>query len=248
MKLNKSRLTKIALFLLTIFTTIFVLGCSTKGKEDDENVLYEFCPGKSFYSASQSNNMLYYATNQSTIVSSAVCDTTDTVISGSGFLSPVNVADDNGGMWVADGFCEDYESKRFSVGTYTLKFNLSSGSHSAVKYMDWENFPTWKSTPTFTTSSANSLRVIYVATSGINTDANTANYSIRYRIKVYVKRTNASQLFGQSSGQAVGSLVYSLPKTTNSLILVPYLVCEMSQNGRIEKTLFYKGPEFTYNP
>ncbi len=246
MKSNKSRFKKIIFLILTLFTTIFVLGCSTKGKEDDANVVYEFCPGKSFYSTSESNNMLYYATNQSTIVSSAVYDPNNTVINGSGFLSPVNVADDNGGMWVADGFCEDYESKRFSEGTYTLNFTLTSGTHTAKRDMAWDNFPTWKSSPSFDTSSVNSSRTI--SASGNITDVNTENYNIIYRIKVYVKRYNASQLFGQSRGYSGGTIVYSLPKTLNSLVLVPYLVCEMSQNGKIQKTLFYKGPEFSYNP
>lgn len=246
--MNRTKKAKIILLLILMLTSLFVIGCSTHGKEDSPNVTYEFCPGKIFYSASQSNKMLYYATNQSTIHGSAVYDPNGNIISGSTFLSPVNVSDDNGGMWVADGFVEDVKNNVFDVGTYTLKFSLKNSNHSAEKHMEWVNFPTWKSTPSFVTDTANTTRTIEVVSSGITTGSNTSGYDIRYRLKIYVYRSNASQLFGQSKMSNSASIIYSLPKVASSIELVPVLVCEMYQNGRIMKSLFYPSQRFTYNP
>ena len=255
MSLSENQKTKLILLLLLLISSLFILGCSSHGKQDEEDVRYEFCPGKYFWSAGESHNMIYYAVNQSS-VSGSVKDPNGTVINGSGFKGPVNVSDDNGGMWVADGFVEEKNASSYAFieGTYTLGFSIKSGNYETKRDMNWEGFTTWKNQPTFNTSSVNSpSRLLYIESAEINTDANTANYEIRYRIKVYVGgNLSVSQLFGQSKAidqsKFVNQLTYTLPKVGTSIQLVPVLVCEMYQNGKIQKILYYPGTAFTYNP
>lgn len=251
MTLSETRRTKIIILLLLLISTIFVLGCSTHGKEDEEDVRYEFCPGKCFWSSGEAHNMIYYAVNQSS-VTGAVKDPYDELVSDSGFESPVNVADDNGGMWVADGFVEEKNPSeyKFEEGIYTLYFKTKSESYETKREMNWYNFPTWKDTATFYTDSANSSsREIKVLFAGITSDENTKQYSIQYRLKVYVAESRASRLFGQSKAQGDSTEIrYSLPRVSSSIKLVPVLVCEMYQNNKIQKILYYPGKEFPYNP
>ena len=240
--MSETKKSKVILLLILLLSSLFIVGCSTHGKPDEEVVRYEFCPGKYFTTPSvqQAENMFYYATNQSTITQSAVYDTKDKIISGSMFKSPVNASDDNGGMWVADGFCRDTK-KEYGVGTYTLKFSTKNGSYTNKKYMEWDNFPQWQGTPTFTFDRTNNF--VTVTHSGITTDASTTDYTVKYRIKVYVNFSSYSQLFGQSETSNAGVLIYSLPKVSSSIELRTVLVAEMYQNGRIEKILFYPAPE-----
>ncbi len=251
MSLSENQKTKLILLLLLLISSLFILGCSSHGKQDEEDVRYEFCPGKYFWSAGESHNMVYYAVNQSSVTGS-VKDPNGNIISGSGFKGPVNISDDNGGMWVADGFIEEQNASSYAFveGTYTLGFSIKSGNYETKRDMSWEGFTTWKNTPNFNTSSVNTpSRLLYIDSAGINTDANTANYEIGYRIKVYVADISVSQLFGQSKISAsANNLTYTLPKIGSSIKLVPVLVCEMYQNGKIQKILYYPGTAFTYNP
>ncbi len=248
MTLSETRKAKLILLLLMLISSLFILGCSTHGKEDEEDVRYEFCPGRYFISASEAHNMLYYAVNQSSI-SGGVKDPNGEIIHGSGFQGPVNASDDNGGMWIADGFY-DTDNTNYNEGIYTLYFSIKSGNYETKREMIWTDFPTWKSTPDINTSSANTpSRMVYADASGITTDDNTANYDIYYRIKVYVAGLTASKLFGQSKAQkGSNNLTYTLPRVSSSIKLVPVLVCEMYQNNKIQKILYYPGTAFTYNP
>lgn len=248
MTLSETRRTKIIILLLLLISTIFVLGCSTHGKEDEEDVRYEFCPGKYFTSASEAHNMLYYAVNQSSI-SGGVKDPNGETIHGSGFQGPVNASDDNGGMWVADGFY-DTDNTSYGEGIYTLYFSIKSGSYETKREMNWENFPTWKNTPTINTSSANTpSRMILADSAGITTNETTTGYEVVYRIKVYVAGLTSAKLFGQSKAQkGTNNITYTLPRVSSSIKLVPVLVCEMYQNNKIQKILYYPGTAFTYNP
>ena len=249
MAINETQRLKLVLLLLLLISSIFILGCSTHGKKDEEDVRYEFCPGGYFKSASEYDNMLYYAVNQSS-VSGSVRDPNDSVINGTGFKGPVNMADDNGGIWVADGFYEDQKEKRFEKGIYTLYFETRHGNYETKRDMNWDKIPQWKGTAEFDTVSANDpSRSIYIKSPGIITSDDTANYEIRYRIKLYVAYLSYSQLFGQSeSTTSPYNLSYTLPKVSKSIDLVPVLVCEMYQDYKIQKILYYPGEKFTYNP
>ena len=254
MTISETQKTKLILLFLLLISSLFILGCSTHGKEDEEDVRYEFCPGKYFTSASEARNMIYYAVNQSS-VSGGVKDPNGNTINGSGFKGPVNVADDNGGMWVADGFYDITDNNKYKNGIYTLYFSIKSGNYETKREMNWDGFPTWSNYPEFNTSSANSSKYIYISSAGIVKNSETANYTIKYRIKVYVaeKEMQYSQLFGQSKlNESASKLEYNLPpnRSSNSYTLIPVLVCEMyNKNGKIEKILFLPDNKtFTYNP
>ena len=241
---------KIILLLIMILSSLFLLGCNSHGKGDETIIRYEFCPGKYYESASvqQSQNMFYYAVNQSEIQGSAVYDTANNPISGSAFNSPLNISDENNGSWIADGFCRDVNNQ-YPVGTYTLSFTVKSINYTKQKYMEWVNFPNWKSTPVFDTSAVNDQgHRITITHSGITNIAANEEYSVRYRIKVYVNINRSSQLYGQSASSNAGVIDYSLPKATRSVELIPILVAELHKGGQIEKILFYPGQPFTYNP
>ena len=236
---------------MLLLSSIFVLGCSTHGKDSEVIVRYEFCPGKYYESASvqQSQNMFYYAVNQSEIQGSAVYDTHNNMIRGSAFNSPVNISDDNNGTWVADGFYRD-SNNNYPVGTYTLKFTVNSITYAKEKHLEWTDFPNWQSTPVFDVSAVNNPgHQVTITHSGIATNNAISQYSVRYRIKVYINQNSSSTLFGQSaSSSSAGAITYSLPKATRSFDLIPVLVAELHQGGQIEKILYYPGQHFTYNP
>ncbi len=247
MTLSETQKTKLILLFLLLISSLFILGCSSHGKEDEEDVRYEFCPGKYFTSASEARNMLYYAVNQSS-VSGGVKDPNGQTINGSGFQGPVNVADDNGGIWVADGYY-DITNNTYGNGIYTLYFSIKSGNYETKREMNWDGFPTWNSTPSIDTSSANTQRIIGANSARIITGENTDGYTIKYRIKVYVAGLTTSKLFGQSKAvDGSQPLTYTLPRVSSSIKLVPVLVCEMYKNEKIQKILFYPDSAFTYNP
>ena len=251
MTISESKRTKIILLIMLLLSSIFVLGCSTHGKGDETVIKYEFCPGKYYTTASvaQADNLIYYAVNQSEIQGSSVLDPNKNVISGSAFNSPINISDDNNGSWIADGFYRDTKNY-YGVGTYTLRFTVKSFDYYKEKHMSWDDFPNWKSTPIFDTSAVNnSGHQITVTHSGITQTDALSQYSVRYRVKVYVNMNSSSTLFGQStSSNSTGAITYSLPSTSRSYDLVPILVAELHKGGAIEKILFYQGEHFSYNP
>ena len=236
---------------MLLLSSIFVLGCSTHGKGDETVIKYEFCPGKYYTTASvqEAKNMFYYAVNQSEIQGSAVIDSNKNTINGSAFNSPVNISDDNKGSWVADGFYRDVDN-RYGVGTYTLRFTVKSYDYYKEKYMEWNDFPNWQSTPIFDISAVNNPgHQITVIHSGITQTEALSKYSVRYRVKVYVNMNSSSTLYGQSaSSYSTGAITYSLPPATRSYDLVPILVAELHQGGQIEKILYFQGQRFSLNP
>ena len=259
MAINETQRLKLILLLLLLISSIFILGCSTHGKKDEEDVRYEFCAGKFFYSPSQSYNMLYFAVNQSN-VNGSVKDSMGTVLSGTSFRGPVNPADDDGGRWIADGFSFDTKNP-YTDGNYTLQFSIKAGDYEAAAKLNWENIPNWSNTPQFNTASVNEpSHIIYISSGGIIKNQLPENYKVKYRIKVYNADDNIrySQLFGQSTTySSASSLEYSLPpnRSNNSYKLLAVLVCEIyNQNGKIEKIMYYpdgsngKYNTFTYNP
>ena len=252
MTVRISKKTKIILMLILLLSSFFALGCSTHGKGDEIIVRYEFCPGKYYTTASvqEAYNMFYYAVNQSEIQGSAVYDTHNNAISGSRFTNPVNISDDNNGSWIADGFYTDINN-RYGVGTYTLRFIVKSLNYSKEKYMSWDDFPNWQRTPIFDTSAVNDAgHRITVTHSGISRTGASSQYTVRYRVKLYVyDASTSSTLFGQSaSSNDAGDITYSLPTTASSYQLVPVLVAELHNGGQIQKILYYPGERFTYNP
>ena len=251
MTISESKRTKIIILLMLLLSSIFVLGCSTHGKGDETVIRYEFCPGKYYTTASvqEAKNMFYYAVNQSEIQGSAVYDTNKSPISGSAFNSPVNISDDNNGSWVADGFYRDVDN-RYGVGTYTLRFTVKSFDYYRERYMSWEDYPNWQRTPIFDTSAVNDPgHQISVTHSGITQIAALSQYSVRYRIKVYVNMNSSSTLYGQSApSNSAGVITYSLPSATRNYDLVPILVAELHKGGQIEKILYFQGQRFSLNP
>ena len=249
MTLSESKRTKLILMLILLLSSIFVLGCSTHGKGDETVIRYEFCPGKYYTTASvgQADNLIYYAVNQSEIQGSSVLDPNKNTISGSAFNSPVNISNDNNGSWIADGFCTDDKNHRFIEGNYQLNFTVKSIVYSNERELSWNGFPNWKGTPSFDLSAVNN-HSISVNHLGIDDSNLSEDYSIRYRIKIYLNTNRSSQLYGQSAPTKSGVLVYSIPRTTRSVELVPILVAELFKDGQLDKVLFYPGQHFTLNP
>ena len=250
MTISESKRTKIILLIMLLLSSIFVLGCSTHGKGDETVIKYEFCPGKYYTTASvgQADNLIYYAVNQSEIQGSSVLDPNKNTISGSSFSSPVNISDDNNGSWIADGFCTDDKNHRFTEGNYKLNFTVKSLVYTKEKELSWNGFPSWKGTPSFDLSAVNEHRIT-INHLGIDTSTLSADYSVRYRIKLYMNTSRSSQLYGQSSPDNSGVLVYSIPRATRSVELMPILVAELFKNGQLDKVLFYPDQQpFTLNP
>ena len=239
---NESKRDKIILLAILLLSCLFVLGCSLHGKDDEEEIRYEFCPGTYCSDSTTTYKMFYGAVNQSNGQGWFV-DSNGNEIKGSAFTSPVKCADD--GFWIADGFYEDINNE-YSAGTYTLKLQIKGDQYATNKYMSWDGIPTWKSEPTITFDGKN----VTATNTKINENKYTEGLTIRYRLKLYVGGDiTTSKLFGQGKGKEgkeADVITYSIPSHTSSIQLVPVLACELSKQGRIKAIVYYAGKDFTY--
>ena len=242
MQTNECKKEKVILLIIMLLTSIFALGCGIKGNGDEPVIKYEFCPGTYTQDAKTVYNMFYYATNQSK-ASGYIQDSANKEIKGSSFSPAVN-ATKNG--WVSDGFYYDDKSI-YSKGNYTLCFDVSGKSYRKTTNINWENLPKWKEIPRIDYDSSNHT----VSVAKIP-DITETPYKRQYIIKTYVAGLTTSKLYGQSEilKEGKGSFIsYSLgnPHTSESIRLVPVLVCELlSKDNRIVGTLFCPGSAFNY--